>query len=76
MKMKVLRNKSNGEIASYVPIVDEELGRNGWYVAGVVCWNPELVCLIGKEEENGFEVVEMTEDELSAALEAMGVDCL
>lgn len=74
--MQVLKDKKTGDVASYVPIVDEELGRNGWYVSGVVCWNPDLVCPIGEEEKNGYEVVEMTEDELEAALEKMGVDCL
>ncbi len=74
--MKVLKYKNSDEIASYVPIVDEELGRSGWYVSGVVCWNPNLVCEIGKEEQNGFEVVERTEDELEAALEKMGVESL
>lgn len=74
--MEVLKYKNSEEIASYVPIIDEETGRNGWYVAGVVCWNPDLVCPIGEEEQNGFEVVEMTEEELEAALAKMGVDCL
>lgn len=74
--MEVLKHKNSEEIASYVPIIDEETGRHGWYVSGVVCWNPELVCRIGEEEQNGFEVVEMTEDELEAALSKMGVDSL
>lgn len=74
--MEVLKYKNSEEIASYVPIVDEQTGRNGWYVSGVVCWNPDLVCRIGEEDQNGFEVVEMTEEELEAALAKMGVDCL
>lgn len=74
--MRVLKYKNSEEIASYVPMIDEEYGRNGWYVSGVVCWNPELVCRIGEEEQNGFEVVEMSEDELEVALEKMGVDSL
>lgn len=74
--MEVLKYKNSEEIASYVTIVDEQTDRNGWYVSGVVCWNPDLVCRIGEEEQNGFEVVEMTEEELEAALAKMGVDCL
>lgn len=74
--MEVLKYRDSEEIASYVTITDEETGRNGWYVAGPVCWAPKLVCRIGEEEKNGFEIVEMTEEELGAALEKMGVDSL
>ena len=74
--MKVLKKKNSEEIASCVQIVDDELGRHGWYVSGVVCWNPDLVCLIGEEEENGYEVVDMTEEELEAALAKMGIEYL
>ena len=74
--MKVLKFKNSEKIASFVPIDDEAIGRHGWYVAGAVCWNPDLICHLGEEEANGYEVVEMTEEELEAALKKMGVDFL
>lgn len=74
--MEVLRNKKSGEIVSCVKIIDTNLGRNGWYATGVVCHNPELVCKVGEEEKNGFEVVEMTEAEVEQELARMGVDAI
>ena len=59
-----------------VKINDIALGRNGWYATGVVCHNPELVCKVGEEEKNGFEVVEMTEAEVEQELARMGVDAI
>lgn len=74
--MEVLRNKKSGEIVSCVKIIDTNLCRNGWYASGVVCHNPELVCKVGEEEKNGFEVVEMTEAEVEQELARMGVDAI
>lgn len=74
--MKVLKYKNSDELASCVIMSNWGGEGSGWYAGGVSCGNPDYICEVGEEEENGFEVVEMTQEEFEAALEKMGVEVL
>lgn len=59
--MKYLVDKSFRQISLDTCFDEEE---RLWLCQGAVCWNPEIVCKEGEEEQHGYIVADIPEEEI------------